>query len=150
MALRLLIIHPDDGFRRHLTERMRFDKGRMLEASTAAEASELILRRHFDVILIGVTGSRQDSFALLSMIKDLRPLTEVILLSPLEDHTLNGSIQAMQLGAFDDLPVPLDIHTLKNRIAGAYQRKTDREKIKRSIKNPSSRSFPCSQSKSKN
>ena len=41
-------------------------------------------------------------------------------------------IPAMELGAFDDLQVPLDINTLHNRVQEAYQRKKHRVKAKRS------------------
>ena len=43
------------------------------------------------------------------------------------------NIQAMQLGAFDDLLVPLDIEALHNRIREAYQRKKQRVKADRSM-----------------
>ncbi len=42
-------------------------------------------------------------------------------------------IQAMQLGAFDDLLVLLDIQALHNRIGEAYQRKKQRVKADRSM-----------------
>ena len=39
----------------------------------------------------------------------------------------------MQLGAFDDLLVPLDLQALHNRIGDAYQRKKQRVKADRSL-----------------
>jgi DNA-binding NtrC family response regulator len=82
--------------------------------------------------LLGVVGPHQNVLSYLKMIKEIQPYTEVILLTALEEHSLYGSIQAMQLGAFDDLLVPLDIHALQKRIQEAFKRKKERVKAKRS------------------
>ena len=132
MALKLLIVHTDDPFRRHLVERMRLEEYLVFEASLEQEASDIVRRTNFDVVLLGVSGSHQNSLSLLKIIKKIRPYTEVILLTALEEHSLYGSIQAMQLGAFDDLLVPLDLRALQNRIREAYARKKERVKAKRS------------------
>jgi DNA-binding NtrC family response regulator len=133
MALKLLIIHPDNSFRKHLSERMRLGNYGVVEACPETEARDMIQRSNFDVVLLGVAGSYQTSLALLKTIKEVRPYTEVILLTALEVHSLYDSIQAMQLGAFDDLLVPLDIQALHNRIGEAYQRKKQRVKADRSM-----------------
>jgi len=133
MALKLLIIHTDDLFRGNLSERMRLENYLVIEAHPEAEATEIIQRTNFDVVLLGVAGSYQNSLSLLKTIKEMRPYTEVILLTALEEHSLYDSIQAMQLGAFDDLLVPLDIHALHSRIQEAYTRKKERVKAKRSM-----------------
>lgn len=132
MGLKLLIIYDDDAFRGQLAERMRMEKYVVSEASPDAEAGDLLQRSNFDVVLLGACGSRNTCLSLLRMIKDKRPHTEVILLTSLEDHSLYGSMQAMQLGAFDDLLVPLDVSTLHHRIREAYQRKKERVKAVRS------------------
>lgn len=124
--LKLLIIHPDEPFRTHLRERLGIVNGRVFEAASAAEANEIAMRQDLDVAVVGPSGSKQEDVALLTMIKARRPLTEVILLSAMEEQSLNSSIQAMQLGAFDDLPLPLDIQALRTRIAEACQRKRER------------------------
>lgn len=132
MAFKLLVIHSDDGFRTQLAERMRLENHSVFEVSSDVEASHVIAEKDFDVILLGVAGPYQNSLSLLKAIKEQQPLTEVILLTPLEEHSLYGSIQAMQLGAFDDLLVPLDLHALQNRIREACRRKRERVRAKRS------------------
>ena len=54
---------------------------------------------------------------------------------PMKQHArlCGEGIQAMQLGAFDDLLVPLDLQALHNRIGDAYQRKKQRVKADRSM-----------------
>ena len=131
MALKLLIIHADNDFRRHLSERMRLEKYLVVEAAPEGEAGETIQRINFDVVLLGAAGAHHNSLSLLKRIKEIRPYTEVILLTPLEDHSLYGSMQAMQMGAFDDLLIPLDISALHSRIREAYRSKKKRVKTKR-------------------
>jgi len=132
MPLKLLIIHSDDLFRGHLSERMRLESYLVSEAPPEAVASGIIQGGNFDVVLLGVPGPYQNGLSLLKKIKELRPNTEVILLTAVEEHSLYGSIQAMRLGAFDDLLVPLDIQTLHSRIREAYKRKKEKSKAKRS------------------
>jgi DNA-binding NtrC family response regulator len=133
MALKLLIIHTDDLFRGHLAERMRREDYLVFEAHPEAEATNSVQRTNFDVVLLGVTGSYPNTLSLLKTIKELRPYTEVILLTAMEEHSLYGSIQAMELGAFDDLLVPLDTNALHNRIQEAYARKKAIVKARRSM-----------------
>lgn len=130
MALKLLIIHPDEPFRRNLRERLELSSCQLFEAASQAEASEIALQHNLDVVLVAISGSSPERFALLSMIKSLRPLTEVILLSTLEEHSVESSIQAMQLGAFDDLSLPLEIPALQARILEACQRKRQRARAR--------------------
>jgi DNA-binding NtrC family response regulator len=132
MALKLLIVHTDELFRRNLAERMRLANYLVFEARPEAEATDIMQQTNVDVVLLGVAGPYHNSLSLLKTIKEMRPYTEVILLTATEEHSLYGSIQAMELGAFDDLLVPVDIQALHNRIQEAYQRKKQRVKAKRS------------------
>lgn len=132
MALKLLLILADNDFRRHLVERMRLENYLVIEATPDGEAAEMVQRINFDVVLLGATGTHQGCLSLLKVIKEIRPFTEVILLTPLEEHSLYGSMQAMQLGAFDDLLIPLDVPALHRRIQEAYRSKRARVKAERS------------------
>jgi DNA-binding NtrC family response regulator len=126
MGMKLLIIYPDDLFRSCLVERMRLENQRVFEASLEADASDIICREDLDVVLLGALGSHQNRLSFLKMIRKVKPFTEVILLTAAEDHSFEGAIKAMQLGAFDDLLLPLDIHALMGRIREALKRKKAR------------------------
>lgn len=130
MALKLLIVHPDELFRKHLSDRLCVENCRVFEAAQAAEASDIIQRGNMDVVLLGIGGPHQNRLSILKMIKGIRPYLEVILLTEAEEHSFKGAIQAMQLGAFDDLLLPIDIQTLLIRIREAFKRK--KERIKKS------------------
>jgi len=130
MALKLLIVHPDELFRKHLSDRLRVENCRVFEAAQAAEASDIIQRDSMDVVLLGIGGPHPNRLSLLKMIKGISPYLEVILLTEAEEHSFKGTIQAMRLGAFDDLLLPVDIQTLLLRIREAFKRK--KERIKKS------------------
>jgi len=131
MALKLLITHSDELFRKHLSERLRGENCRVFEASQGTEASDIIQRDNIDIILLGNVGPQENRLSLLRMIKGIKPYIEVILLTEAEEHSFKGAIEAMQLGAFDDILLPVDIQTLLIRIQEAFKRKKQRMKMDR-------------------
>lgn len=129
MGMKLLIIHSDDLFRGCLVERMQHEKQQVLEASMETEASDILQREDPDVILLGALGSQQNRLAFLKTIRRAKPHSEVILLTAAEEHSFEGAIKAMHLGAFDDLLLPIDMNVLIKRIREANNRK--RASVKR-------------------
>ena len=125
---KLLIVELDDAFRRHLAERLRSENFKVYEACEETEARLVVQRKIIDVVLLGMREFKQGSLILLKAIKELKPLIEVILMTPTESTSLSASIQAMKLGAFDDLHIPFDMKKLIERIVAAKQRKLEREK----------------------
>lgn len=128
MGMKLLIIHPDDLFRSRLVERMLSENQRVFETALETEAEDILQRENLDVVLLGATGSHQNRLSFLKRIRRVRPFAEVILLTAAEDHSFEGAIKAMQLGAFDDLLLPIDIHALMGRMREAFKRKRARVK----------------------
>ncbi|MFH0999169.1 MAG: response regulator [Pseudomonadota bacterium] len=128
---KLLIIEIDDAFRRHLAERLRAENFKIYEACQDTEARQILQRKVIDVVILGMREFIQGGLMLLKDIKELKPLTEVILMTSTEGPSVFVSIQAMKLGAFDDLHIPFDMNKLIERITAARQRKSEREKAKK-------------------
>jgi DNA-binding NtrC family response regulator len=128
---KLLIVEMDDAFRRHLAERLRVENFKVYEACQETEAKQILQRKIIDVVLLGMREFKQGGLMLLKDIKELKPLTEVILMTPAESTSLFASIQAMKLGAFDDLHIPFDMQKLIERITAARQKKSERENAKK-------------------
>jgi len=128
---KLLIVEIDDAFRRHLAERLRAENFKIYEACQDTEARQILQRKIIDVVLLGSREFKQGGLMLLKNIKELKPLTEVILMTPAEDASLFASIQAMKLGAFDDLHIPFDMKKLIERITAARQKKSESENAKK-------------------
>ena len=128
---KLLIVEIDDAFRRHLAERLRAENFKIYEACQDTEARQILQRKIIDVVLLGSREFKQGGLMLLKDIKELKPLTEVILMTPADGPSLFASIQAMKLGAFDDLHIPFDMKKLIERITAARQKKSESENAKK-------------------
>ncbi len=131
VGAKVLVVETDESFRKLISERLRLERYKVYEACQESEARNMVLRKDFDVVLLGFTGDRQLALALLRTIKESRPTVEVILLSSSEGHSLAASIEGMKLGAFDEILVPFDVETLLRRIQEACRRKWQRESVSR-------------------
>lgn len=125
---KLLIVEADDFFRSHLTERLHVQGFEVFPVGQVNDAGQILQYNVIDVVLLGKLEFKQDGLNLLKDIKKLKPLTEVILMIPSDDTALFTSIQAMKLGAFDDIRIPFDMNKLIERIQAAGKRKIEREK----------------------
>ena len=127
VQVQVLIVEADEAFRRNLSERLHLEGAVVFEAAAEPEAREIAQNRNIDVVLLGGKGIMQSGLPLLRFLKDTRPSIEVILMTPSEHHSLYVSIEAMKLGAFDDLLIPFDITTLLDRIHAASRQKRERK-----------------------
>lgn len=128
MALKLLIMHIDELFRKNLSERLTDGGLRIFDAAHGDEASDIIQNHPVDVILLGKVGPEENRLALLKRFRGMRPLMEIILLTAEEEHSFKGAVEAMEFGAFDDILLPVDIQTLSTRIREAFKKKKERMK----------------------
>ena len=128
---RLLIVEMDDAFRRHLAERLNMENFKVYHACKEPEAKQILQHKIIDVVLLGMREFKHGGLMLLKTIKEIKPLIEVILMTPSGGISLFASIEAMKLGAFDELHIPFDMKKLIERIAAAKQRKQEREKTKK-------------------
>jgi DNA-binding NtrC family response regulator len=127
VQVQILIVEADEAFRRNISERLHFEGAKVFEAGGELEARDIVHNRNIDVVLLGGKGIMQSGLPLLKFIKETRPSMEVILMTSSEHHSLYVSIEAMKLGAFDDLLTPFDIKTLLDRIHAASRQKKEKE-----------------------
>jgi len=119
MPIRLLMIDIDQTFCQNVSQRLLSENHRVFVTDDETEAKRIVQREKIDVVLLGLKELQKRGLSLLKSIKEIRPLTEVILMLP-ADH-LSLSIEGMRLGAFDDLLIPFDMETLLSRIEAAYE-----------------------------
>jgi DNA-binding NtrC family response regulator len=124
--VRVLIVETDEAFRRNISERLRLEGAVVFEAGNEPDARDIAQNHNIDVVLLGGRGMMQSGLLLLRFIKETQPLIEVILMTSSEHHSLYVSIEAMKLGAFDDLLIPFDIKTLLDRIHAASRHKKEK------------------------
>lgn len=121
-----MLIQNDHLFRVNLLKRLNREDFEFFSAELRADIKRLIKKKGIDVALLDLSGFKPERFKIMQLIKKTSPLTEVITLSTSGNTAL--SIEAMKLGAFDDILVPFDINTLIDRIQAASQKKREAEK----------------------
>jgi DNA-binding NtrC family response regulator len=119
MGVSLLMVETETMFRMNLNNRLQREGFRIFSAGRSVEVKRLMKRKKIDVALLDLSSLKLEGLRILRMIKKSNPLTEVITINNAESLTL--SIDAMKLGAFDDLLIPFDIHTMIRRIREAGQ-----------------------------
>jgi DNA-binding NtrC family response regulator len=81
--------------------------------------------KSIDVVIMDISMPKFDGLEVLQIIKKIRPLIEVIMLT---GHvTIQSAIDSIKLGAFDYLIRPCDTDVLVEKINAAVKRKRHRE-----------------------
>ncbi len=87
----------------------------------ALEALELIKDKDFDVVFTDFKMPDINGLELLAMIKEYRPLTEVIIVTG--HGTMESAVQAMKYGSYDYIQKPFKLDVLKILIEKIYEEK---------------------------
>jgi DNA-binding response OmpR family regulator len=96
------------------------------------EAVEKVKGYNFDVVILDVAMPGMDGIATLRKIKNLKPLTEVLMLTG--NATVESAVEGMKLGALDYVLKPCEIDDLVSKIKMGYDRKAEQEERIRSVK----------------
>ena len=115
---RLLVVDADSQVRGMISEVLPGEKYDVVFEESSDWFETLLLEDFpFDAVLIDLFKSTENCFDWLSSIKQKQPITEVIFVSKLED--MNLWMEAIQCGAYDYLPRPLDREELKRVVMNA-------------------------------
>lgn len=121
----VLFVDDEEDYLTTLLKRMR---KRGIEASGAATGEEALdhLTGHpVDVVVLDVRMPGMSGIETLRKIKEMAPLTEVIMLTG--HASLEVAREGMELGAFDYLMKPVGIDELLYKLEDAYKKKTIQE-----------------------
>ncbi len=118
---RLLVVDADTQVRGIISEVLPGEKYEVVFGESS-DCLETLLPEDspFDAVLIDLFKSAENYFAWLSPLKEKQPATEVIFVSKLDD--MNLWTEAIQCGAYDYLPRPLDREELKRAIINALEK----------------------------
>ena len=125
MKARLLIADDEEQFVEALSERLSMRDYDVTTALTGEDAIVKLTNYNFDVVILDVHLPRIDGTEVLRKIKNLKPLTEVIMLTG--HGTVEMAIEGMKLGAFDFLMKPCEAEDLTLKIDKAHDRKAEQE-----------------------
>lgn len=124
-SIRLLLVDDEEDFRTTLSSRLKKRKLDVTGAQSGNEAVELVRQAPFDVAVVDVKMPGIDGIETLRQIKQISPLTEVIMLTG--HASVESGIEGMKLGAYDYLMKPCDIDELMLKVGDAFQKKLVQE-----------------------
>jgi DNA-binding NtrC family response regulator len=126
----VLFVDDEEDYLATLLKRMRKRNVAAAGAGSGEEALALLERQPADVVVLDVRMPGMDGIATLRKIKEMAPLTEVIMLTG--HASLEVAREGMEMGAFDYLMKPVGIDELLYKLEDAYKKKTIQEsKIKK-------------------
>ncbi len=91
-------------------------------APNGKEALQLLRHEAIDLVITDVVMPKMDGIELLEAVKDLRPETEVIVISA--QGTIEKAVQAMKLGAFDFIEKPINPRVITLLVERALEKQT--------------------------
>jgi DNA-binding NtrC family response regulator len=131
METTVLVIEKNTLMRRCLTWKMQREGWRVFAANDRSEALQAVRGNDIDVVLLGLTGFEYEALQILKTIKNVSPLTEIILLTGSGQISL--AIQGMKLGAFDDILVPFNLESLLSQVQKAREHKRRKQRPRKSL-----------------
>ncbi len=125
MKARLLVVDDEEQFVEALSERLSMRDYDVTTSLSGEDAIEKMKNYNFDVVILDVRLPGIEGTDVLREIKNLKPLTEVIMLTG--HGTVEMAIEGMKLGAFDFLMKPCETVDLTVKIDKAHDRKAEQE-----------------------
>lgn len=134
--MKLMLVDDEERFlttTRKLLEKKGMD---VLTATSGGEAMNLLSRYTVHVVVLDVKMPGLDGIATLKWIKQLYPLTEVIMLTG--HATVESAIEGLKSGAYDYLMKPADINDLLEKAAEAFSK---RQRLEEKIRLAQARTY---------
>jgi len=124
--MKLMLVDDEERFLESM-EKLLKRKGYTIETAASGEQClEKAENEAFDVVVLDVKMPGIDGVETLKRLKNLRPLTEVVMLTG--HGTVENAVEGMRNGAFDYLMKPCDIDTLEKTMGEAYASKQERDR----------------------
>ena len=124
---KVLVVDDEERFRTTLAKMLMAQGLEVRAAAGGEEALAKLQARPCDVVLLDIRMPGMGGIKALSAIKELDPLTEVIVLSG--HASLDAAMELMQRGAYDYLLKPCPVEEVLAKIEGAFEKKLEREKV---------------------
>ena len=123
--MKIMLVGNNTTFIENLSEKIKEGGLKVFTSSSANEAVNTLIKKKIDVVILNMKELQMSGIDILSRIKKVRPLTEVVMLTT--PSIIHLSIEGMKLGAFDDLLLPPDIGDIQRMIIEAGIRKKEKE-----------------------
>jgi DNA-binding NtrC family response regulator len=119
----ILVFDQDDpSTLKNVTEAIAEYQSVVLPCSSAKAVLFTIQQKAVDAVIVNLQKPFDRAFRFLAEIKTKAPKVEVIFVSPFDEETRWLWIEAIQRGAYEFLPKPLDLLELKRVLVQATQK----------------------------
>ncbi|SDK56361.1 Response regulator receiver domain-containing protein [Maridesulfovibrio ferrireducens] len=115
--MKIMIVESDTEFREHLVQRLASEGLSSLDSGNLDEAEQLVKKHKVQAIVLGLSGFGRSSLSFMKNISTIVPDLKVILIN--RHNKIPLSIEAMNLGACAEIPVPVDIAVLVKTLQSA-------------------------------
>ena len=120
MGKTVLCVDDDDAIRLALRWQLKSEDFSITAVSSGEEAIRALQRGHYDLVISDLMMDGMDGFGVLKAVKEITPLTRVIILTGYGD--MRSAIEAMRLGADDFLLKPVEVEELLVRIQRCFEK----------------------------
>ena len=124
--IKVLLVDDEEEFVETLAQRLEVRDFDVITATNGADALERVANEEIDLVILDVQMPGVDGVQVLRRIKQIKPLTEVIMLTG--HATVESAIEGMKLGAFDFLLKPTETEDLVDKINRAFSRKAEHDR----------------------
>lgn len=122
MTVNVLLVDDEERFLSTTATLLEKQGMNALTASSGGDALRMLCeRKNIDVVILDIKMPGMDGIEVLRQIAGRYPLVKVILLTG--HASVETAISGMQLGAFDYVLKPCDIHELMHKVFKAFQLK---------------------------
>ena len=115
----ILLIDDDTELLEVYEKIFRLKGFQVLTCSSSLDTLKLIRDRTFSVVVSDIIMPKMNGMELLDAIKEIRPETEVIMLTA--EGSISGAVEAVKKGAFSYLVKPADIDELLSNVRKAAE-----------------------------
>ena len=123
--IKVLLVDDEEDFVEALSQRLEVRGFDVTNALSGDEALDQLKNDNFDVVILDVLMPGKDGIVTLKEIKDLKPLTQIIMLTG--HATVETAIEGMKVGSYDYLMKPAETEVIVEKITGAYKIKSEHE-----------------------
>lgn len=117
---KILLIDDENAIRATLKEILEYEKYKVDEAKSGAEALELLAKNDYDVALCDIKMPNMDGMEVLTRFQELGKNTQFIMISA--HGSIETAVEATKKGAFDFIVKPPDLNRLLVSVRNAMDK----------------------------
>lgn len=119
-AVNILLVDDENGFRETVAEKLNLSGYSVDAFSSSSLALNKTKEKEFSVAVVDIIMPEMDGLTLLSNIKEIQPLLEVIIITG--QGSIESAINAIKKGAYNYLTKPVKLAELEIQIKKAYEK----------------------------